>query len=89
MPLHQNGFVSATEMMGALMDTFHLEPVSDASGPQWKVVEILHSHAKQSGANLQPGITGITLVIPVIPGITVPGITVNGVIFQVRFEHGN
>lgn len=47
-------------MVSALTDTFHLEPVNDASGQQWKVVDILHSDVKQSGAHLQPGITVIT-----------------------------
>lgn len=60
MPLHQNGFVSATEMVSALIDTFHLEPINDESGQQWKVVDILHSDVKQPGAHLQPGITVVT-----------------------------
>lgn len=55
LPLQQNGFVSATEMLSALNDTFHLKPVSDESGQQWKVVDILHSDVTQSGALLQTG----------------------------------
>lgn len=49
LPLQQNGFVSATEMVSALIDTFHLKPVNDESGQQWKVMDILHSDVMQSG----------------------------------------
>ncbi|XP_075872079.1 tudor domain-containing protein 5 [Nelusetta ayraudi] len=48
LPLQQNGFVSATEMVSALIDTFHLKPVNDENGQQWKVMDILHSDVMQS-----------------------------------------
>lgn len=49
LPLRQNGFVSATEMISALIDTFHLEPVNDENGQQWTIMDIPHSDLKQSG----------------------------------------
>lgn len=52
LPLHQNGFVSATELVSALNDTFHLEPVNDERGLQWKVTEILHTDVKQLGVHV-------------------------------------
>lgn len=48
LPLQQNGFVSATEMVGAMVDTFHLTPVNDDSGQHWRVVDILSSDVRQS-----------------------------------------
>lgn len=49
LPLQQNGFVSATEMVSSLIDTFQLKPVDGVSGQQWIVVDILHTDVTQSG----------------------------------------
>lgn len=53
LPLQQNGFVSATELVSAMIDTFHLKPADDDSGQHWIVRDILHSDIKQSGVFLQ------------------------------------
>ncbi|KAM4548915.1 tudor domain-containing protein 5 isoform 2-T2 [Odontesthes bonariensis] len=40
LPFLQSGFVSVTELVGALSDTFHLKPAEDDSGHHWTVMEV-------------------------------------------------
>ena len=43
----QSGFLSVTEMAGALNDTLHLKPVKEGEGVRWMVADI--KHTSQSG----------------------------------------
>lgn len=47
LPLLQNGFVSVTELVGAMNDVFHLKPAEDDNGHHWIVLELEDS--TQSG----------------------------------------
>uniref|UniRef100_A0A3Q1GLN4 Tudor domain-containing protein 5 n=1 Tax=Acanthochromis polyacanthus TaxID=80966 RepID=A0A3Q1GLN4_9TELE len=49
LPLLQSGFVSVTELVGALSDIFHLEPAGGDSGHDWIIMNI------QDSNNTQPG----------------------------------
>lgn len=49
LPLQQNGFVSATELVSEMIDTFHLKPADGDGGQHWIVRDILQSDIKQSG----------------------------------------
>ncbi|KAM6922072.1 tudor domain-containing protein 5 [Xenentodon cancila] len=63
LPLLQSGFVSVTELVDALKDTFHLQPAEDDSGHYWRVVLIqdgdhtqaVNSYYLNSGDSLWEG----------------------------------
>lgn len=48
-PLLQSGFVSVTELVSAMSDTFHLKPVEGDNGHYWIVMDIRDSDDTQSG----------------------------------------
>lgn len=47
--MQQSGFVSVTELVGAMSDTFHLKPVDSEIGQHWIVIDIQDCGSKQSG----------------------------------------
>ncbi|XP_051803594.1 tudor domain-containing protein 5 [Acanthochromis polyacanthus] len=47
LPLLQSGFVSVTELVGALSDIFHLEPAGGDSGHDWIIMNIQDSNNTQ------------------------------------------
>lgn len=52
LPLQQSGFVSVTELVGAMSDTFHLKPAEGDNGHHWIVVDIQESDSTQSGVSV-------------------------------------
>ncbi|XP_060890098.1 tudor domain-containing protein 5 isoform X2 [Labrus mixtus] len=48
LPLLQSGFVSVTELVSAMSDTFHLKPAGSDSGQHWIVMDIQDSDITQS-----------------------------------------
>ncbi|KAI3368198.1 hypothetical protein L3Q82_007925 [Scortum barcoo] len=50
LPLLQSGFVSVTELVSALSDTFHLRPAEYDRGQDWIVMDIENSDFTQSGS---------------------------------------
>ncbi|XP_034439388.1 tudor domain-containing protein 5 isoform X1 [Hippoglossus hippoglossus] len=48
LPLLQNGFVSVTELVGAMSDTLHLKPAGGDDGPHWIVMDIHDNESTQS-----------------------------------------
>nr|XP_033478369.1 tudor domain-containing protein 5 isoform X2 [Epinephelus lanceolatus] len=51
-PLLQSGFVSLTELVGAMSDTFYLRPVVGDSGQHWIVMDIQDSDATHSDSKV-------------------------------------
>ncbi|XP_059197896.1 tudor domain-containing protein 5 isoform X2 [Centropristis striata] len=51
-PLQQSGFVSVTEMVSAMSDTFHLKPVVGDNGQHWIVMDIQDSVNTQSDSKV-------------------------------------
>ncbi len=49
LPLPQSGFVSVTELVNAMSDTFHLKPAGHDSGQHWIVMNIQDSDFTQTG----------------------------------------
>lgn len=49
LPLLQSGFVSVTELVSAMSDTFHLKPAEHDNGQHWIVMDIQYSDVTQSG----------------------------------------
>ncbi len=52
LPLLQSGFVSVTELVSAMSDTFHLKPAGQDSGQDWIVVDIQNSDIQQPGVSV-------------------------------------
>ncbi|KAE8294003.1 Tudor domain-containing protein 5 [Larimichthys crocea] len=50
LPLLQTGFVSVTELVSAMSDTFHLEPAGRDNGLHWIVTDVQDSDITQSGS---------------------------------------
>lgn len=50
LPLLQTGFVSVTELVSAMSDTFHLQPAGRDSGLHWIVTDVQDSDITQSGS---------------------------------------
>ncbi|XP_040896341.1 tudor domain-containing protein 5 [Toxotes jaculatrix] len=48
LPLQQSGFVSVTELVGSMSDTFHLKPAERDRGYHWIVMDIQDSDSTQS-----------------------------------------
>ncbi|KAG7230615.1 hypothetical protein INR49_025332, partial [Caranx melampygus] len=48
LPLQQSGFISVTELVGAMSDTFHLKPGSDNDTHHW-IVRNIQDDSKESG----------------------------------------
>nr|XP_040041292.1 tudor domain-containing protein 5 isoform X1 [Gasterosteus aculeatus aculeatus] len=48
LPVQQSGFVSVTELVGAMSDTFHLKPVDSEIAQHWIVIDIQDCGSKQS-----------------------------------------
>ncbi|KAM8874145.1 tudor domain-containing protein 5 isoform 2-T2 [Spinachia spinachia] len=48
LPLQQSGFVSVTELVSAMSDTFYLKPVDSEIGQYWKVIDIQDCGSKLS-----------------------------------------
>ncbi|XP_046906213.1 tudor domain-containing protein 5 [Hypomesus transpacificus] len=71
LPVIQSGFLSVTEMAGALNDTLHLKPVKEGEGVRWMVTDIKHTSQSQpepsrpggeeSGQGLNPSRAGYYL----------------------------
>ncbi|XP_062306957.1 tudor domain-containing protein 5 isoform X2 [Osmerus eperlanus] len=71
LPVIQSGFLSVTEMAGALNDTLHLRPVKEGEGVRWMVADIKHVSQSQpepsgpggdeSGEGLNPSRAGYYL----------------------------
>ncbi|XP_078114778.1 tudor domain-containing protein 5 [Sander vitreus] len=51
-PLQQSGFVSVTELVSAMSDTFHLKPVVDDNGQHWIVMVINDGDNTQSDSKV-------------------------------------
>ncbi|XP_070765373.1 tudor domain-containing protein 5 [Enoplosus armatus] len=54
LPLLQSGFVSVTELVSAMSDTFHLKPAGSDDGQHWIVMDIQDSEITQSDSNKLP-----------------------------------
>uniref|UniRef100_A0A8C2WE65 Tudor domain-containing protein 5 n=1 Tax=Cyclopterus lumpus TaxID=8103 RepID=A0A8C2WE65_CYCLU len=54
LPLQQSGFVSVTELVSAMSDTFHLKPVLSDIGQHWIVMDIQDSGNTLSGVQTLP-----------------------------------
>ncbi|XP_010869693.1 tudor domain-containing protein 5 isoform X2 [Esox lucius] len=54
LPVVQNGFLSATEMVGALSDTLSLRPVAGHEDNHWMVVDIQHAPEHRAGSPSEP-----------------------------------
>ncbi|XP_041648268.1 tudor domain-containing protein 5 [Cheilinus undulatus] len=48
LPLQQSGFVSVTELVSAMSDTFHLKPAGSNSGQHWIVMDLQNSDITKS-----------------------------------------
>ncbi|KAM9761758.1 tudor domain-containing protein 5 [Menidia menidia] len=51
LPFLQSGFVSVTELIDALSDTFHLKPAEDNNGNHWIILDIQDADDTQSASN--------------------------------------
>ncbi|CAG5863844.1 unnamed protein product [Menidia menidia] len=49
--LRKSGFVSVTELIDALSDTFHLKPAEDNNGNHWIILDIQDADDTQSASN--------------------------------------
>uniref|UniRef100_A0A3B4GB17 Tudor domain-containing protein 5 n=1 Tax=Pundamilia nyererei TaxID=303518 RepID=A0A3B4GB17_9CICH len=52
LPLQQSGFVSVTELVGAMSDTFHLRPAEGGSGQDWIIRTIRDTENTRPGVYL-------------------------------------
>lgn len=52
LPLLQTGFVSVTELVSAMSDTFHLKPAGRDDEKHWIVMDIQDSDGTQSGVSV-------------------------------------
>ncbi|XP_038142180.1 tudor domain-containing protein 5 [Cyprinodon tularosa] len=51
LPFQQSGFLSVTELVGALSDIFHLKPTEDNRGNSWIVVDLRDRDKTQPGTD--------------------------------------
>ena len=60
LPLPQSGFVSVTEMISAMSDTFHLKPGENDSGQNWIVMDIQDRDMIQSGVSVHQSLSVVS-----------------------------